>query len=520
MSDRVPGSHGGSRAPHSGLLWRQALPPLTIYLAAGLSGITSIVGTFFVKEHLGLTAEFIASLGFWISLPWSFKMALGHAVDLVWRYRAWLVLLGAALASCSAAILWGLLTSPSAMAAWMPADAWYVWSAVLAPLGYVLQDVVADAMTIDAVPRFGPDGAPIGEPDAKAMHTTMQALSRATLIAGGLAVGLLNLLVFTQAEPGTPRLDAYRSIVGIAVAVPLLPVLGLLIARLRRQGPPQVTSRARIDGLLLGGGIAFAVAAVALGVTRVPLAEWWVFVLSMLIAGTLVRRLLSRLPADARRTLVGTAVALFVFRAMPDPGPGPNWWMIDRLQADERFFALLSILGSVLALAGLWLFRRWMAQRSVAFTVVALTLAWTVLSLPTTGLYFGLHEWLLERTQGLLGGRAVVVADTAALSLLSEIAMVPMLAWVARTAPQDLKATYFAVMISFANLGLLLSRLSSGLLNGVFVVTREVRDASGAVVAQADYSELGTLVAVNAVVVLVVPVLTIALLARTRYRSG
>ena len=38
------------------------LPPLMVYVAAGVSGLTSIVGTFFVKEQLGLSAALLASL--------------------------------------------------------------------------------------------------------------------------------------------------------------------------------------------------------------------------------------------------------------------------------------------------------------------------------------------------------------------------------------------------------------------------------------------------------------------------
>jgi hypothetical protein len=41
------------------------LPPLMVYLAAGVSGLTAIVGTFFVKDYLGLSAAFLAALGFW-----------------------------------------------------------------------------------------------------------------------------------------------------------------------------------------------------------------------------------------------------------------------------------------------------------------------------------------------------------------------------------------------------------------------------------------------------------------------
>jgi hypothetical protein len=59
------------------------LPPLMVYLAAGISGLTGIVGTFYVKERLGLSAEFLAGLGFWVGLPYTIKMPIGHIVDLL-----------------------------------------------------------------------------------------------------------------------------------------------------------------------------------------------------------------------------------------------------------------------------------------------------------------------------------------------------------------------------------------------------------------------------------------------------
>ncbi|MCK7496227.1 MAG: hypothetical protein MZW92_38825 [Comamonadaceae bacterium] len=64
------------------------LPPLMVYMAAGVSGLTGIVGTFFVKEYLGLSAAFLAALGFWAGIPWALKMPLGHLVDLIWRWKA------------------------------------------------------------------------------------------------------------------------------------------------------------------------------------------------------------------------------------------------------------------------------------------------------------------------------------------------------------------------------------------------------------------------------------------------
>lgn len=441
------------------LTWRGILPPLLIYLAAGLSGMTNIVGTFFVKEQLGLSTEFLAALGFWISFPWTLKLLFAHLSDLAWRFRVWFVAAGAGLIFTSGGILFGLITQRSAMTVWVSAEAWYIWSALLAPVGYVLQDVVADAMTVEAVPRTDTQGVSIPEADVKMMHTTMQALSRAVLIAGGLIVALINLVLFSNGELTASRTSAYQFIAGLALLIPLLSVLGIATAALlprSNQQHEQLRNMQEADPLVLIAGGALVVGSLALGVGHVPYAELWVFLLSFAVVLIVIRRLFTQLDSAAQRTLLGTATVLLVFRAVPDPGPGPNWWMIDQLNVNERFFALLSILGNVLALVGLIVFRRWMGQRSVAFTVVVLTLAWTVLSLPTTGMYFGLHEWIAAQTGGWIDGRAIIVTDTATLSLLSEIAMVPMLAWVARTAPEHLKATYFAVMLSFVNLGLLL----------------------------------------------------------------
>ena len=40
-------------------------------------------------------------------------------------------------------------------------------------------------------------------------------------------------------------------------------------------------------------------------------------------------KLIKELPEELRLTIVGTAVIIFVFRAMPGPGPGLTWFEID-----------------------------------------------------------------------------------------------------------------------------------------------------------------------------------------------
>src|SRR6187455_402832 len=91
------------------------LPPLMVYAAYGISGLTSIVGTFFVKDYLGLSASFLAALGFWAVIPWSLKMVLGHVVDLLWHRKSLLVYAGASLIAASLLIMVGLIGERAAM---------------------------------------------------------------------------------------------------------------------------------------------------------------------------------------------------------------------------------------------------------------------------------------------------------------------------------------------------------------------------------------------------------------------
>ena len=154
------------------------LPPLMVYFAAGVSGFTGIVESFYVKQELGLSAAFLAGLGFWAGLPWALKMPVGHLVDLFWRRKAIFVYIGAILMAASLLIMVGLTGSKDQMARYLAPGTWYVISSLLSPIGFVLQDVVADAMTVEAVPLVDARGAPYPDDRVKLMHTTMQTLGR------------------------------------------------------------------------------------------------------------------------------------------------------------------------------------------------------------------------------------------------------------------------------------------------------------------------------------------------------
>ena len=517
------------------------LPPLMIYLAAGVSGLTAIVGTFFVKDYLGLSAEFLAALGFWAMIPWSLKMPLGHLVDLIWRRKAALVYVGASLLAASLLIMLGLLARPEAMSAVMPVEAWYVLSVLLAPLGYVVQDVVADAMTVEAVPTLDQAGQPIPSETRRLMHTTMQTLGRVAIIGGSVFVALLNVLLFSGVDgmDDAQKLATYVRIYELALLIPVASISGVLLGgllkrrelrRLRALGHDAAGAERLFHGhdqktepnwWILGGSLVFVVFTLAMGLGDIPYNEEIVFVGSFSILAFLIMRLMRELEPEAQRVLLGTAIVIFVFRATPSPGPGQTWWMIDALGFDQQFLSVLSLIGSGMALFGMFIFRRFMADHSIVYIVGFLTILGTLLALPILGMFYGLHVWTAAHTGGIVDARFIALVDTAIESPLGQVAMIPMLAWIASSAPAHLKATFFAVMASFTNLALSLGQLGTKYLNQVFDITREVKDrATDVVTVPADYSELGWLLTTVILLGLLLPFTAIALVKLTRLRSA
>ncbi len=517
------------------------LPPLMVYFAFGASGITAIVGTFFVKEYLDVSAAFLAGLAFWAGLPWALKMPLGHLVDIIWRWKGLLVWLGAALMACSFLIMYGLASRLDWMSDIMSMTAWYVLAVLLAPCGYVIQDAVADAMSVEAVPEHDDTGAPLTQDDLREQHTTMQTLGRVALIGGASIVAAANIYLFAGIEelPRQAKEQVYANIYLMALVLPVISISGVGLASWQ--------ARARIAALVRGGaskadaitqvlrnpepvkpnhwyftgGAAFVALTLAVGLSDVPFSQEIVFAGSMTVVLLLMRQLIQTLDPQQARILVGTAIIIFVFRAMPGPGAGQTWFNIDVLGFDQQFLSVLSLITTVLTLLGMIILRPLMAKHTIVLIIILLTIAAGVLSLPNIGLYYGVHHWTSAMTGGVVDARFIAILDTAVESPLGQVAMIPMLAWIARNAPSHLKATFFAVMASFTNLALSASNLATRYINEVFVVTREVVDpATGAITVPADYSQLGWLLISVASVTVVAPLIAIFLVQNSRLKTN
>ncbi|NNK15217.1 MAG: hypothetical protein HKP52_13345 [Desulfofustis sp.] len=487
------------------------VPPLMVYLAAGISGFTGIIESFYVKEELGLSAQFLAGLGFWVGLPWALKMPLGHLVDLFWRHKALFVYLGAVLMTASLLIMIGLTGHPVAMTEFLKAEQWYILASLLAPVGFVLQDVVADAMTVEAVPTHDREGREFAEQEIKRMHITMQTLGRISIIGGSALVAGVGGWLATSLS--------YEVMYQFALVIPVISILGVSLGsifnrvrvrRLQRLGvePSKTADAAEAlapNWYILGGSAAFVVLSLVMGLSKLEFKKEAIFLGSLGVIGYLMHIILRDLNREKRLEIVGIAVIVFVFRAMPGFGAGASWWQIDVLGFDEAFFGTLRQISSLLVIVGLFGLRGWMTRRPIPYLIVFLSVYSTVMMLPYIGMFYGLHEWTAEHLG--FGARTIAIIDTMADSPLGQVAMVPMLAWIAREAPARQKATYFAVMAAFTNLALSASQLATAYVNRLFLIER------------GDYSQLGGLFLTVALVGLVLPVVTVLIVNALKAKS-
>ncbi|MEK9849781.1 MAG: hypothetical protein VW665_04670, partial [Candidatus Puniceispirillum sp.] len=199
---------------------------------------------------------------------------------------------------------------------------------------------------------------------------------------------------------------------------------------------------------------------------------------------------------------------------------GLTWFEIDELLFNEQFLSVLSLIASLLTLVGIILLRPFMANNSIARLIVILSIAGALLFLPSIGMYYGIHQWTASQTGGFIDAKFIAIINTAVESPLGQVSMIPLLAWIARNAPANMKATFFAVFASFTNLALSASALGTKYLNEVFVITRAVKDkVTGETLSLANYSELGALLIAVLLITLILPIGAVMMIQNSRFKT-
>ncbi len=434
----------------------QYLPLLMVYFAYGALGLVAVAETFWIKNNLKLTPAELAELTVWLTLPWTIKMVFGELVDsvpILGSQRRIYVFLGGGLVAA------GLLMLAGAAGGWLTfttPENIYRLGSFLNIVGVVLQDVTADAMSTEVVSRTNADGTPRPKDDINRDLGMVQVLGRLALAFGMFSVaGVSGWLA---------SIYSYETVFLMGLIIPVISVTGAMLVKLDK-----VESRA-VDWNILGGGLLFGLAVVALGYFEVLYNQEIVFAVSMAVVIAMLTRVVGDLDLETKRKIFYAAVVIFVFRAAPSVGSGYTWFTMDVLGFDEAFQGTLNQIGTALALAGTWLFSDAITRRPVAQVLLWLTIVGTALSLPSLALTLGLHEW----TQAMFGfgARTIAIIDTAASSPFAQLSMIPLLTLCAIYAPEGRRASWFALMASLMNLALVAGALQTKYLNMALVVDR------------------------------------------------
>jgi len=465
---------------------RRYLPLLMVYFAYGALGLTGIAEAFWIKQALSMTPAELAALGVWLTLPWTVKMVFGELVDtvpLIGSQRRAYIFIGAGLIAA------GFLLLAAAAGGWIRSlslETLYVLAQLLSVTGVVIQDVVADAMSTEVVPRLREDGSP--RPKAEIDHDLgmVQVLGRLALSFGIFSVaGLSGLLA---------QYVSYQTVFLLGLVVPLISVSGALLAN------SETSERRLTDWRILGGGIIFGAVVVVLGLSSIPFNQEIVFVISMTVIIAMLRRITSDVDPDTAKHIFFASVIIFAFRATPSVGEGYRWFAIDVLGFDEGFYGILQQTGAAIAVLGAWLLSDVITRHPVPRVLLWLTVLGGVLSLPTLVLVFELHH-TTERLFGV-GARSIALIDEAAASPLAQLGLIPLLTLIAIYAPAGHRATWFALMASLMNLALVAGSLGTKYLNLLFPVDR------------GDYANLPALVVATILVSMLLPLAAILLFGR------
>jgi hypothetical protein len=464
----------------------QYLPLLMVYFAYGALGLTGIAETFWIKQALTMTPAELAALGVWLTLPWTVKMVFGELVDtipLLGSQRRSYIFVGAGLIAAGFVLLAG------AAGGWIKGvrlETLYVLAQLLSVTGVVIQDVVADAMSTEVVPRQAEDGSARAKAEIDHDLGMVQVLGRLALSFGIFSVaGLAGLLA---------QYVSYQTVFLLGLVVPLISVSGALLA------DSETNERRPTDWRILGGGIVFGAVVVALGLSSIPFNQEIVFVVSMTVIIAMLRRVTSEVAPQTAKRIFFASVIIFAFRATPSVGEGYRWFAIDVLGFDEAFYGILQQTGAAIAVLGAWLLSDIITRHPVARVLLWLTVLGGILSLPTLVLVFQLHH-ITEHLFGI-GARSIALIDEAATSPLAQLGLIPLLTLIAIYAPAGHRATWFALMASLMNLALVAGGLGTKYLNLIFPVDR------------GDYANLPALVVAATVISLALPLCTILVFGR------
>lgn len=195
--------------------------------------------------------------------------------------------------------------------------------------------------------------------------------------------------------------------------------------------------------------------------------------------------------AIAQKSIWLPTAFVFIWQATPGADAAFFFFTTNELGFQPEFLGRVRLVTSLASLLGVWLFQRYL--KAIPFRVI---FAWSTVLSAVLGMSMLI---LVTHTNRALGidDHWFSIGDSLVLTVMGQIAYMPILVLAARLCPPGVEATLFALLMSISNLGGLLSYQLGALLMHFLGITQTNFDALWILVVIANLSTLLPLPFIN-----------------------
>lgn len=386
---------------------------LIVYFVQGILGLARLAISFFLKDELGLSpAQMGALLGI-AALPWVIKPLFGFLSDGLplfgYRRRPYLVLSG-----LMGTIAWLSLAKlvDTALAATI--------AILLSSISVAISDVIVDSLVVERARK-----------ESLTQSGSLQSLTWGASAMGGLITAYLSGWLLEQL--GT------RTVFAITATFPLLVcVVAWLISEEPVGDSPKNVSAA--EKLTSDHGQDSNL-------------------------NTVKNQIKQLRGAISQKAIWLPTAFIFIWQATPTADSAFFYFTTNELGFEAEFLGRVRLVTSIASLLGIWLFQRFL--KKIPFRTI---MGWTTLLSSLLGMTTLLLVTHANRSLGI-DDHWFSLGDSLILTVMGQIAFMPILVLSARLCPAGVEATLFALLMSIWNLSGLLSHELGALLTHYLGIT-------------------------------------------------
>lgn len=385
---------------------------LTVYFVQGILGLARLAVSFFLKDELGLSPAQVSALFGIVALPWIIKPVFGFISDGLpifgYRRRPYLILSGL-LGSISWICLATVVNNS--------------WSATIAiacsSLSVAVSDVIVDSLVVERA-----------RAESKEKAGSLQSLCWGASAVGSLLTAYLSGLLLEHFSNHT--------VFFITAAFPLIvSAVAWLIAESPIVRETQEKDNNSNDNSTRKSN-------------------------NVLSVKQQIKQLRQ---AISQKSIWLPAAFIFIWQATPTSDSAFFFFTTNELHFEPEFLGRVRLVTSIASLVGIWIFQRFL--KKVPFRVI---FGWSTVISAVLGMSMLLLVTHTNRSLGI-DDHWFSLGDSLILTVMGQIAYMPVLILAARLCPPGIEATLFALLMSISNTAGLVSHELGAALTHLLGVT-------------------------------------------------